>query len=59
MMSGTRGMALVAVGLVVVGAAALLYAPENKTAVKVAILVAGVVVGVVGVVAWLRARQHR
>lgn len=54
--SRTRGAAVVAVGLIVVGGAALLYAPENKTAIKVAILVAGVVIWVV---TWLRARSRR
>ena len=52
--SGTRGAAVAAIALIVVGAAALLYAPENKAAIKIAILAAGVVLGAV---VWLRSRR--
>ncbi|REH18125.1 hypothetical protein BCF44_13712 [Kutzneria buriramensis] len=52
----SRGTAVAAVILVLVGAGALLYAPENKTAIKVAILVAGVAIGLAG---WLWARIQR
>lgn len=53
-MSGTRGAAITAVVLIVAGLAAVVYAPENKLAIKIGIVVVGVVIGVV---AWLRARS--
>lgn len=56
MRTAPRGTAIAAVILIMVGAGALLYAPENKTAVKVVILVAGVVIGLAG---WLWARIQR
>ena len=40
--------AVAAVVLVLAGAGGLLYAPENKTAIKVVILLAGVVIGLGG-----------
>lgn len=48
--------AVAAVVLVLVGAGGLVYAPENKTVVKVVVLLAGVVLGLGG---WLRARISR
>jgi hypothetical protein len=55
-MSGTRGAMMLAGVLVVAGVAALVYAPENKTAIKVGMLVVGVVIGAV---TWLWARSRR
>jgi cyanate permease len=42
--------------LVLVGAGGLLYAPDNKTVIKVVILVVGVLIGLGG---WLWARIPR
>jgi hypothetical protein len=51
-----RGTAVAAVVLILAGGGGLLYAPDNKTAIKLVILLAGVAVGVGG---WLWARIQR
>jgi hypothetical protein len=51
-----RGTAVAAVVLILAGGGGLLYAPDNKAAIKLVILLAGVAVGVGG---WLWTRIQR